>query len=343
MKTIKRLVFTIILSIGVINMFPVFNLTSADNPYDEILGHTTSETSLSSAINGWDVVHWRWSKLFNDQVIKIISYVIDFFIVIWIAMAFFGWYSIMTSEKEETMKEWIRLVVFGILWIIIMVSARFLATSLVWSDGTWWIIWRQFVDTGDWSPNWIKFADELYDGIMYPFIKVALYFVVWVLFFIMAGKVVSFVTATDDKARGKAAGIIIRCVIWILIVMWSKQIVEAVMWNQDSVLKMEIKWTNGVIQKAPTRIDEQWNTILSFGSVPLIAQVINRAMWLTMLIILVLIIIQWYKIFTKPDDPKTREGMKKAIIYILIWVLVIWAAYVISNVLVINNVPDVTS
>ncbi len=345
MKTIKRLVFTIILSIGVINMFPVFNLTSAENPYDEILGQTTSETSLSSAINGWDVVHWRWSKLFNDQVIKIISYVIDFFIVIWIAIAFFGGYSIMTSEKEETMKEWIRLVVFGILWIIIMVSARFLATTLVWGDGTWWIIWNQFIiNTSDWSPNWIQFADELYNKIMYPFIKIALYFIVWILFFIMAGKVVSFVTATDDKVKWKAAGIIIRCVVWILIVMWSKQIVEAVMWNQDSVLKKEIKLLDGtVIQQAPTRIDEQWNAILSFGSIPLVAQVINWVMWLTMLIILVLIIIQWYKIFTKPDDPKTRESMKKAIIYILIWVLVIWAAYVISNVLVLNNVPDVTS
>jgi hypothetical protein len=56
-----------------------------------------------------------------------------------------------------------------------------------------------------------------------------------------------------------------------------------------------------------------------------------------------LIIIQWYKIFTKPDDPKTRESMKKAILYILIWVLVIWASYIISNVLVLNNIPIETA
>ena len=82
-----------------------------------------------------------------------------------------------------------------------------------------------------------------------------------------------------------------------------------------------------------------WEEILEFESIPLIAQIINWVMWLTMFIILVLIIIQWYKILTKPDDPKTREGMKKAILYILIWVLVIWASYIISNVLVLNNVP----
>ena len=58
-----------------------------------------------------------------------------------------------------------------------------------------------------------------------------------------------------------------------------------------------------------------------------------------MLIILVLIIIQWYKIFTKPDDPKTRETLKKTILYVLIWVIVIGTAYAISKFLVVNNVP----
>ena len=303
-----------------------------DTPYDEPLYISTIDTSLSSAINWWDVVSAHWSDLFNEQVNVIIWYVIDFFIVIWIVVAFIGWYKIMTSEKEETMKEGIRLVIFGILWIIIMVSARFIANALVWTD---WIITKEFANS-DWNnPNWIQFADNLYNTVMYPFIKVALYFVIWILFFIMVGKVIGFVTATDDSAKKKAGWIIIWCVIGILIIMWSKQIVEAVMWNQDDVLKIVKAWSS---EASPARIDEQWNPILEFGSIPLIAQIINWVMWLTMLAIVVLIIIQWYKIFTKPDDPKTRESLKKAILYIIIWVLVIGAAYVISNVLVVNNI-----
>ena len=210
-----------------------------------------------------------------------------------------------------------------------MVSAKFIATSLVWNNG---IISKEFGNASDINtPNWIQFADSLYNNIMYPFIKIALYFVVWILFFIMAGKVIGFVTATDEKTKEKAGWIIIWCIVWILIVMWSKQIVEAVMWNQDRVLN---SWA--------TRINwwewGMWEEILQFESIPIIAQIINWVMWFTMLIVLVLIVIQWYKIFTKPDDPKTLEGMKKAIVYILIWVLVIGAAYVISNVLVVNNV-----
>jgi len=343
MRKLKKLLCVAMLWLfGIVNLFPIFNLASAQSPYDAIMGWTTSgekNKSLYSAIHGeWEVVDGsgeKWVTLFNKQVMQIVSYVIDIFIVIWIAVAFIGWYKIMMSDKEETMKEGIRLVVFGIVWIIIMVSASFLANWFVSITG------EQFgTITPSHQPNWIVFADNLYKKILYPFIKVILYFVIWILFFIMAGKVIWFVTSTDDSTKRKAGWIIIWCVIWILIVMWSKQMVEAVMWKQDDVLKTKKiteEWT--IIEYTPTWIDEQWNPILEFGSIPLIAQILNRVMGLTMFAIVVLIIIQWYKIFTKPDDPKTREWLKKAILYILIWILVIGAAYVISNVLVVNNVP----
>lgn len=328
MKTIKRILLTSILSIFSLINLSIFNVASAESVYDGVLDYTTDSTSLASAITKDVARDGRRSTLFNNQVEKIIGYVIDIFIVIWIAMAFFGGYEIMTSDKEEKMKEWIRLVAFGVIWIIIMVSARFLAKSLVWDSG---IIADQFDRSDGLTPNWIQFADRLYNNIMYPFIKIALYFVIWALFFVMAGKVIGFVTSTDEAAKKNAAWIIIRCVVWILIVMWSKQIVEAVMWSQNKVLNTVDWW--------PTWIDDQWNTILEFGSIPLMAQIINWVMWLTMLIILVLIIIQWYKIFTKPDDPKTRETLKKTILYVLIWVIVIGTAYAISKFLVVNNVP----
>ena len=340
MKTIKK-----VLSLFMLWIFWITNLycnisfaqSKLQSPYDDVLGTTTDDISVNSAINGGDVL-MQSSKgkygadLFNEQIIKIISYVIDIFIVVWIAVAFFGGYKIMTSDKEESLKEWIRLVIFWIIWIIIMVSARFIANTLVWTNG---IIVQEFGNVSA-GPNWVRFADNLYQNIMYPFIKMVLYFVLWALFLMMAGKVISFATSTDDSIKKKTAWIIIRCIVGILIVMWSKQIVEAVMWKQTDVLNrnaQRISWWD----------DGLWEEILEFNSIPLIAQIINRVMWLTMLIILVLIIIQWYKVFTKPDDPKTREGMKKAILYILIWVLVIWASYIISNVLVLNNIPIETA
>ena len=335
MKTIKKFLFASLLSIfGLINL-SVFSLASAQNVYGDVLGNTTNSTSLKSAINWWDVVTTgKGSDLFNEQVTKIVGYIIDIFIVIWIIVAFIGGYKIMTSDKEETLKEWIRLVLFGVVWIIIMVSAEFLAKWLVWNNG---IITDEFTNlsTDGSRANWVIFAKALYNNILYPFIKLVLYFVVWFLFFMMVGKIIWYVTSTDDAVRKKAWWVIIWCVVWILIVMWSKQLVEAVMWKQDAVLKDSATRINGGTW--------MWNGILNFEDIPLITQIINWVMWLTMLVILVLIIIQWYKMFTKPDDPKNRESLKKTLLYIIIWVLVIWAAYAISSVLIVNNVPIETA
>lgn len=296
-------------------------ISTSNNAYESALKGTITDSSLSSALLWDEVDDKKWWEVINEQVKVLIWYVINIFIVIWIAIAFFGWYTIMTSNKEESLNEWIRLVIYWLLWVIIMVSARFFAGALVWD---WWIISSEFA-SGD--PSWVGLAQKLYDSVLYPFIKIALYFAIWALFFMMAGKVVWFVVSTDDAAKKKSAWVIIRSVVWILIIMWAKQLVEAVMWRQETVLN-----SNAVA------IDEMWNQILKFESAPIIAQTINWVMWLTMLIVVVLIIIQWYKMFAKPDDPKNRESLKKTLLYVIIWVLVIWASYVISNVLVVNRI-----
>ena len=326
MKSIKKALFTFILSAFSINILSL-NCTFAEDasPFDGVIDATIEWTSIESAMDK-DVETGRWSDLFTKQVKSLIWYAIDIFIVIWIAIAFLGGYKIITSNSEDKMKEWIRLVIFGILWIIIMMSASFLAEGLVWDGG---IISTEIGGASDSDPRWIKLAKNLYEKLMFPFIKVALYLVVWALFFIMAAKVITFVISTEEAAKKKAWGIILWCVIWIFIVLWSKQIVEAVMWNQEDVLNEAatwIEWWTGGI----------WNRLEEFNSIQLISQIINWVMWLTMFVIVVLIIIQGYRMFTKPDDPKNRERLKKTLLYVFIWVLVIWASYVISNVLVLN-------
>lgn len=347
MKTIKKILLAFIFTVFWLTHLSFYNLASAQNVYDWVLNRTTSSKwwswALSSALRGWDdiVKDAKWADLFNAQVIVLIGYAIDIFIVVGIAIAFIGWYKIMMSNKEDSSKEWIRMVVFGVLWIIIMASARFLAEWLVWSNG---IISDEFtvhrIISKDGltvstllEPRWVTFATALYEKILFPFIKVALYLVTWILFFMMVVKVLWYVTSTDDSVKKKAWWVIIRCVIGILIVMWSKQLVESVMWKQEIVINENVEWIN---EQTP------WS-VLNFGTIPIITQVINRVMWLTMFIVLVLIIIQWYRMFTKPDDPKNRERLKKTLLYIIIWVLVIWASYAISQILVINNIPITAS
>ena len=342
MKRIKKalLAFTLLV-FGLPNLC-VFNLVLASNsPYDNVI-KTTIHTPKTGAV-GWSlesvisnpediITDEVWGELVNEQVKQVIWYAINVFIIVWIAIAFIGGYKIMTSNTEDSMKEWIRFLVFGILWIIIMVSANFLAEWLVWDGG---IINGQFgVQEGE--PSWIAIAKNVYERLMYPFIKMALYLVVWALFFMMATKVITFVISTEETAKKKAWWIILRCLIWILIVMWSKQIVESVMWKQEKVLNEQATWITAEASSS------KWigNPITEFESIPLIAQVINWAMWLAMFVIVVLIIIQGYRMFTKPDDPENRKRLKKTMLYIIIWVVVIWASYVVSNLLVVNGFTE---
>lgn len=338
MKSTKNLlVWTLLFIISFLNFSSISYVLAAPDVvdrYDGSLTHVMGDHAGDLTADAID--DWVNGDAFNKQVIALIWYAIDVFIAIWVAVALIWAYKIMVSDKEDSSKDWMKMVLFWILWVIIMVSAKFIANGLVWNNG---VISGNITDAvgavsdtpGIVWLNWIRLASQLYDKILYPFIKIALYLVVWVLFFITVAKVVTYVTSTDDTTKKKAGWVIIRTVIWILIIMWAKQVVESIMWKQETV-------TNPNNAKL---LSDIWSHITDFGSIPLIAQIINRVMWLTMLAILILIIIQAYSIFTKPDDSETRKKMGKTILYIVIWVLVIWAAYAISTVLVVNKLWEV--
>lgn len=331
MKRFKKLLLAVCLfTFWFINIFGLsFVMAQWGNPgnkWNDAIWITISDSTSNTALL-WDVVDDKaWADVLNNQVRKIINYIINIFIVVWIAVAFFWAYEIMFSGKEDATKDWMKHVAFWALWVIIMVSAKFLAYGLVWSDGVISSNMREWTQ----EPNGILLASNLYDKILFPFIRIVLYLVVGALFFMMAAKVVTFITSTDDAAKKKAGWMIIWTVIWILIIMWAKEVVEAIMWKQEKVLNQSATWIDGG--------DEwMWENLVNFGSVPLIANVLNWVMWLTMFAILVLIIVQAYKMFAKPDDPKNMESLKKTLLYIIIWVLVIWASYAISSLLVVNR------
>lgn len=333
MKTVKKILLGFMLVIFGLTNVSIVSATDnnpggqwSDSVYTEILWETMKDPSVASALIWSETRGKNGASHFNQQIIDLIGYAIDVFIVIWIAIAFFGWYTIMFSSKEDAYKEWINLIVYGVLWIIIMVSAKFIAGALVWE---WGIFPENRSEiSGEW-PSWINIAQQVYERIIYPFIKVALYLVVWILFFMMAAKVFTFIISTDDTAKKKAWWIILWTTIWMFIILWAKQIVEAVMWNETTLLNDQAKY-----------VKEIWNLPLNYGRIPLIHNILNWVMGLSMFVVLVLIIIQAYRMFAKPDDPKNRERLKKTLLYVFIWVLVVGASYVISSLLVVNAIPQ---
>ncbi len=259
---------------------------------------------------------WWWDSIRSFVFNKITSIIIPIIIIVGILMGIIWWYRLFFSTSEDETKKGIQLVIYGVIWIIIILSSKYI----------WNVIFVDLFQSGDASwINWVELAMQIYENIAYPFIKVVVYLALWVMFVILSGKVFSFLTNTDGTAQKKAWTMIAWSSISMLIIIWAKQIVEAIYGKQNEVMN----------QSAETLWDI-WSWILANKSIPILYSVINWVMWLTSLVVLIIILVQTFKILMDPDNAENRQKMGKSILYIFIGILIIGAGYLITNFLVIN-------
>ena len=76
--------------------------------------------------------------------------------------------------------------------------------------------------------------------------------------------------------------------------------------------------------------------ILANKNIPIIYQIINRALGLITFVILIVIIFQTFQLLMKPDDAENTKKMTRSLGYIAIGILIIGAGYLITNFLVVN-------
>jgi hypothetical protein len=258
----------------------------------------------------------------NPQLIeylkRFINLITPIVITVGVAVVLFGAYKMMSTEKEDAIKEGGRLVLYGVIGIVIMVSAQFLGDTLVSK------IINNNLDSNV-GLQGLQVADSLYEHMLVPFLKIIVYLSSGILFFLMVMRVFTFLTSQDESVKKKATGIIIRSVIGIIIILAANQIVEAVFGKRDQVINPNAQ-----------EIGDVGTGIYEVQTIPIIYSVINRVMGLTTLAVLVLIIFQTFQLLTKPDNADNISKIKKTLIYVAIGVGIIGAGYVISNVLILN-------
>ena len=172
----------------------------------------------------------------------------------------------------------------------------------------------------------IDVVRKLYSDMVYPFLKIAIYLCLWILVLLMMFRVFTYITSQDEWTKKKSMWVIVWTTIGMLLITWAKQIVEAVYWKQNEVLS----WLSN------TNLSTIWSQILNPSEIPIVFNIINRALGLVAFVLLALIIFQTYKLLTKPDDAATFTSLKKTIIYALIGLLLIWSAYMLSNLFIIG-------
>ena len=77
----------------------------------------------------------------------------------------------------------------------------------------------------------------MYQNIAYPFIKIAMYLVLGILFIILTSRVVGFIFGSDDDSKKKAGTIITWNIVGMLVIIAAKQVVEFVYGKQETVTK----------------------------------------------------------------------------------------------------------
>lgn len=282
--------------------------------FDWLTNYTQSKILYSSQTN------WVWNAWLQEFVLNILGTVVLPFIILWWIISAIIWaYDLLASDKDGDIKKWTNYIIYGTLWIIVATSAWFISwtfRTLIEKD-----LW---VDVMPWNQNVLRLVQSVFDQVLLPFIKLWSYIAIATLFVILFVHMFRFLTNADDKVADNWRQIIISSIVWIIVIMWARLIIEAIF---------------GKINQATTTIWWLWWPIL--WDMTLMAKIF-AILWYFLgfvaLILLVIFIYQWIQLLINPWDEKQIDKIKKTITYALMWVLLIGLAYFIVNFIIVRFV-----
>lgn len=265
-----------------------------------------------------DVSATPWADAVKDFLFKkIMDILVPLIITLWILIALLWFYKIFFSSDEKAIEEWTNYILYGVIGIIVIMSAKFISTTMysnIFQEGI----------LGYGAVQWYEIAQKIYEKIAFPFIKLAIYLSLGVLFVLLASRSLTFVFWSDEDTKKKAGTIIAWNVLGMFIIIWAKQVIEFIYGKQQDVVK------------AVSNLGEIWSGLLANKNLPILYEIINRAMWLAALVILIMILVQAFQLLLKPDNPDSMKKIKNSLLYIFIGILIIGTGYIITNFLIIN-------
>lgn len=294
-----------------LGLFAVFGLTwtvtfARDNVWKEIISKVAKDKA-------WDLGSTDIKDFIKNIATKALMPIMIF---VWLLIAFFGFYKLAFTDKEEERKQWTNYAIWWTVWVVIMASARFIVTNLIWDAWQWGLLW---VDGKQADPATIAWA--LYWNVIKKFFVLAMYFVVWILFVILLINVIKFASSWDkEDVKKHSKTIVVRNSLWIICILFSRNIIEMFYWEFGS-------WAANLWA---------WKAILKDNSLSWVTTILNYFLWFLAFIITWLIIYQAFLLLTKPDDEATYKSLKKYFVYAILWIFLIWWVYIIANFFIVQ-------
>jgi len=257
-----------------------------------------------------------WLKSFVYSLID--RFAIRAAVLVGILFSLLALFKIMFSEDEKSLWQVKSLILWWVVGIMIILSAKFIGNIFV----------NNILHAGEIGVdefNMIEIVSKLYKLILYPLLKIAFYIMMSILFVILLIRVFSFVTSSEEEIRKKSMQIIISTTLWLFIIIASKQLVEWV-YGKEALIS----------NTAAVTVTDVWSSFLSNANIPILYDIIQRVMGLSWFVILALIIFQTFKLLTNPTDEKVLWDMRNTLFYAVLGMLVIGAGYLIVNVVMVN-------
>lgn len=283
--------------------------------FDTILD--TVRDPIKNKIDGPVAELWVWwIKSFVYDLID--RFAVRIAVLVGVLFAMIALYKIMFKNDEDSLWQVKWLLLWWLVWIIVIMSAKFMGK----------ILYTDILSNGEIGQNWfnmITIVSQMYDLLLYPLLKISFYIMMSILFVILLIRVFSFVSSDTEEIRKKSMQIIISTTLWLFVLIASKQLVE---W----VYGKEVLIRNSA---AVTVTDVGW-AFLSNANIPIIYDIIQRVMGLSWFVILALIIFQTFKMLSNPTDEENIKSIRQTLFYAVLGMLVIWAGYLIVNVVMVN-------
>jgi len=268
---------------------------------------------------GNDLVDQRGEDAVNTLIFRVINaIVIPSAIFMGIFLALLGFYKLFVSNNPDDIQTWLNYVLWWVVGILVMVSARYIG----------FVIWNDIFDAGtNTRLNGVEMSDQVYSQIFYPFLKLGIYLVIWVLFLVVIVKSYKFVISDEDTNQQTTINAIIGNILGILLILGSKEIVEAVYGRREDVIKTTFENMSQI----------WWALLAGRANIPIYFQFINRLIGLIVVAILVFLLIQGFKLLFNPESDDSIDETKKYLLYATLGVIVIGTCYVIVNSLIVSG------
>lgn len=274
---------------------------------------------------------WAQNNI-SDFIVKLITkIIIPILVLVWIVYAIIWFYKLMSSDDSEELRKWRNYILWWLIGALIMISAAWIVIQLVWESGDWWIVW-QIIWTWD-KPSWAQIVSDLYSKIFYPLIRVILNIIIGVMFLIAVWQWFKYLFSWDDEAQKKALSILIYTVVGILVIILAKTLVEITYGKYENVVSGDAllvkPWSDVDVWKIGDGVFDKPDASMFYT-------ILNWVLALGTFFITIIIIYIGYLMLIKPTDDETAGKLKSAITRWLAGVLVIGAAYVLANFVIIN-------